>query len=140
MTLPGADVRERVYFARANRGGVAVMLGRAIAGGFDLARAVVIVADQRDLVGKALAVAAAEHAGLDATDHAARVDARGETPTVILVVDADTAVAVLSETNPAVAAGLRRLPPFGCVRAVSVAAGGATLLHMEVSPADEADA
>jgi hypothetical protein len=69
-----------------------------------------------------------------------RVEARGQAPTAILVVDVDSAVAVLSETHPSVAAGLRRLPPYGCVRAVSVAAGGATLLHIELSPAEEADA
>ena len=140
MTLQRADVRERLYLARANRESVGVMVGRAAANGLNVVAAVAIVVDQRDHVGKALAELAAARAGLDAADEAARVHARGEVPTAILVVDLDSAVAIFEETHPAVAAGLERSPPSGCVRLVVVAAGGALLIHSEVPLVAETEA
>lgn len=140
MTPLQADARERLHLARANRAAVDVMVGRAAVSGLDVFRAVAIVVDQRDRVGRALAEIAAERAGLDAGDEATHAGARGEIPTAILGVDVDSAVALLSETHPAVAAGLERCPRRGCVRVVVVAAGGAMLVHSEVSLIAAADA
>lgn len=119
---------------RANRAAISVMLGRAAAGGLDMAMAVVIVVDQQDEVGRALADLAAERAGLDADDERARADARGDIPTAIMVADLRSAEALFDETHPSVASGLQRPPPDACVRVVVVAAGGAMLVHGEMAP------
>lgn len=140
MTFPRADVRERLHLAQANRSALALMLGRGMAAGLDVLRVVAIVADQRDEVGRQLAEFAARQVGLNAAVEGTRAEDRGEVPTAILVVDVDSAVAIFTETHPSVAAGLSNCPPPGCVRVVAIAAGGATLLHCEVSPVIEADA
>lgn len=126
------DVRERLHLVRANREAIAVMLARAAADGLEPALAVVTVIDQRDELGKELAQVAGERAGLDAFQQGARANRLGQIPTVIFVVDLSSAAELFSATHPAVAAGLSRRPPEGCVRVVAVAAGGAMLAHSEI--------
>lgn len=130
---PRVDVRERLHLVRANRDAIAVMLGRALAAGLERALAVVVVVDQRDEVGKGLAEVAAERAGLDAVKEGGRAEKRGQVPTTILVVDLRSAEAMFSGTHPSTAAGLARAPLECCVRVVAVAAGGAMLVHSEIT-------
>jgi hypothetical protein len=129
---PGVEAR--LHFLRANRDAIAVMLTRATAGGLATEAAVVIVADQRDAVGRELARAAAAKAGLDADDEAERVQGRGEVPTAIIVVPLAAARMLFSESHPEVVRGLTRSPGPRKVRVVVVANGAAMLAHAEVSP------
>jgi len=130
---PGIEAR--LHFLRANRDAISVMLGRAVGGGLEPTDAVVIVLDQRDPVGRELAAAAAEKAGLDADDEAERIGGRGQIPTAIIVVPLAAARMLFSESHPEVERGLARFPAPRQVRIVVIAEGAAMLTHAEVSPA-----
>jgi hypothetical protein len=132
MTSPGATAR--LYLLRANRDAVSVVLSRSIAGGLSPGEAVVIIADQRDPLGHELAVTAAEKAGLDADTEGAKVDARGEIPTTLLVLKLRSAHDLFRESHPEVTAGLAKGPGHGRVRIVVIAEGAAMLVHADVSP------
>lgn len=99
-TNPGA--RTRLHLLRANRDAIAVMIARAVSAGLDAADVVVIVADQRDTVGRELAEAAAEKAGLKAAGEAWEVERRGEIPTAIIVLNVSAARALFNESHPGV--------------------------------------
>jgi hypothetical protein len=128
---PGAEAR--LHLLQANRDAIAVMLTRAAAGGVPAEDAVVLVIDQGDAIGRALANGAAENAGLNADDEAERVQGRGEIPTAIIVLPLAGARILFSESHPEVARGLLRSPSTGQVRTVVVAEGAAMLVHAEVS-------
>lgn len=130
---PGAQAR--LHLLDANRDAIAVMLARSTAGGVAPEGAVVILADQRDAVGRELARAAAEKAGLDADDEAERVQGRGEVPTAIIVAPLAAARMLFSESHPEVEGGLARPPGPRKVRVVVIAEGSAMLVHAAVSPA-----
>jgi hypothetical protein len=130
---PGAQTR--LHLLAANRDAIAVMLARAAAGGLAPEGAVVIVLDQRDAVGRELARAAAEKAGLDATVGAERAQDRGEIPTAIIVVPLAGARVLFGESHPEVERGLARSPAPRRIRVVIVAEGSAMLVHAELSPA-----
>ena len=134
MDTKSAGVDARLHLLRANRDAIAVMLGRAAAGGLAPQDAVVIVVDQRDAVGRELAQAAAETAGLDASSEAERLHGRAEIPTAIIVVPLAGARVLFSESHPEVAQSLARCPQPGRVRVVVVAEGAAMLIHAQVSP------
>jgi hypothetical protein len=123
-----------LHLLNANRDAISVMLVRAAHGGLELGNTIVVVVDQRDPVGRELAQAAAEGAGLDADEEAEQVQGRGEIPTAIIVLPLAGARILFGESHPDVAAGLARHPTPGRVRAVVVAEGAAMLVHAEVSP------
>jgi len=130
---PGVEAR--LHFLRANRDAISVMLARALAGGLEPADAVVLVIDQRDPVGRDLAAAAAEKAGLDADAMAEQVQGRGHIPTAIIVVPLAGARWLFSESYPEVERRLARPPGPRQVRVVVIAEGAAMLTHAKVSPA-----
>ena len=130
---PGAQAR--LHLLHANRDAIAVMLARSTAGGVAPEGLVVIVVDQRDAVGRELAAAAAEKAGLDADNEAERVQGRGEIPTAIIAVPLSGARMLFTESHPEVERGLARSPGPRQVRIVVIAEGAAMLVHAEVSPA-----
>jgi hypothetical protein len=109
------------------------MLARANAGGLPPEDAVAILIDQRDPLGLELAEAAAMRAGLDCGKEAQQVEARGEIPTVIVVVPSARARTLFRDSHPEVARGLARCPPAGRVRVVAVAEGAAMPIQAEVS-------
>jgi len=135
MTAEHPGAQARLHLLDANRDAIAVMLARAATGGVAPEGAVVILADQRDAVGRELARAAAEKAGLDADDEAERVQGRGEVPTAIIVVPLAAARMLFSESHPEVEGGLARFPARRQVRVVVIAEGSSMLVHAEVSPA-----
>ena len=134
MTIQRPGAQARLHLLDANRNAIAVMLARSTAGGVAPEGAVVILADQRDAIGRELARAAAEKAGLDADDEAERVQGRGEVPTAIIVVPLAAARMLFSESHPEVERGLARFPAPRQVRVVVIAEGSAMLVHAEVSP------
>jgi hypothetical protein len=134
MTIPPPGVTARLHLLDANRDAIAIMLGRAAAGGLAHQDAVVVVVDQRDSVGREVAAAAAEKAGLHADREAERVQSRGEIPTAIVVVPLAGARVLFAEGHPEVARGLARRPAASQVRVVMIAEGAATLAHAQVSP------
>lgn len=129
-----AGAEARLHLLSANRDAISLMLDRAVAGGLAPSDSVVLVADQRDTVGRELAVAAAEQAGLDGDSEAARVQTRGEIPTAIIVVPLAAARMLFAQSHPEVARGLVRRPAPGLVRVIVVAEGAAMLAHAQVSP------
>jgi hypothetical protein len=134
MVTKNAGAESRLHLVRANRDAISVMLGRAVAGGLTPADAVVLIADQRDSVGREMANAAAEKAGLDATSEAERVQTRGQIPTAIIVMPLAGARLLFAESHPEVARVLTRSPLAGRVRVVAIAQGAAMLVHAEASP------
>jgi hypothetical protein len=128
---PGAQAR--LHLLDANRDAIAVMLARAATGGVAPEGAVVVVLDQRDAVGRELASAAAEKAGLLADDEAEQIQSRGQIPTAIIVVPLAGARVLFSESHPEVERGLARSPRPQQVRVVVIADGAAMLVHAEVS-------
>lgn len=129
---PGADAR--FHLLHANRDAIAVMLARAAVGGLASNDAVVVLVDQRDTVGRQLADAAADKAGLEGSTEAERIRARDEIPTVIIVVPVIGAQILLDESHPEACAGLAHPPVPGRVRVVVVAEGAAMLVHAAVPP------
>jgi len=132
MTRLGAQAR--FHLLHANRDAVAVMLARAAESGLAHAEAVVLVVDQRDPIGRDLANAAAEKAGLNADVEADRFQGRGQIPTAIIVVPLAGARVMFAASHAGVTRGLIRHPAPGRVRVVMVAEGAAMLVHAEVSP------
>src|ERR1700690_10942 len=121
MTTPKPGNEARMHLGRANRAAIHVMLCRAAAGGMNVSRAVAIVADTTDAVGRELAEAATARASLDVTEEAERVVGREEIPTAILIVTLEAAREIFAASHPSVAAGLDKQPTSGSVRCVSVA-------------------
>lgn len=123
-------LRERLHLVDANRALFPVILAKAGGSAIDH---VVILADVRDPVGRDLAQAAVEKSGgLDLGREAARTEARGEIPTAVVVVPLLAARILFAESHPTVAKGLAAEPVVGRVRVVSIAAGGAVLVHAAV--------
>ena len=134
MTAPNPGIEARLHLVRANRSSVYTMLCRAVGGDLPVGDAVVVVADSTDPVGRELSEAAAEKAGLNVDDQSAQVRERGEIPTAIIVIPRAAAKMIFGASHPSIAAGLDRQPPPGSARVVSVAAGAAMLVHVDVRP------
>jgi len=135
MTAQNPGAQARLHLLDANRDAIALMLTRAAAGGLAPEGAVVLVLDQRDAVGRDLARAAAEKAGIVADAEAERVQRRGQIPTAIIVVPLAAARVLFSESHPEVERGLARFPAPRQLRVVVIAEGSAMLVHAEVSSA-----
>ncbi len=134
MTKYNPGIEARLHLIRENRPAICVVLGRAVLGGLDVHNVVVVVADTTDPVGFEMADAAAEKAGLNLSDESRNVETNHQIPTAIVAVPIEAARALFSGSHPAVASGLARQPLPGCVRCVSIAAGAATLIHVDVRP------
>lgn len=134
MNRSSAGIDIRIHLVQANRVAIGLMLDRAVTGGVERSLPVVIIADTRDRVGRALAEAATARSTLDIADEAERVSERGEVPTAIIIVSINVARELFMDSHPSVAKGLDRLPRPGCVRCVSIAGGAATLIHVDIRP------
>lgn len=129
------EVEERLHLARENTALVAVAVGKAAEGGAEVGQLVVLLLDTRDPVARELTKAILERSSdLDLDAEHARVLRHEMIPTAIAIVPARAAELLLGETHPNVAEGLHLVPPHGRVRVVIIAEGGATLLHLPITP------
>ena len=124
-------IEARLHLLASNRDWISVALARVVADGGDIKQLVVLILDTTDNVGGGIARALAErHPKLGVEHHERVVLGKRQIPTVIAVVPVPAAELLFAETHPGVAGGLGIPPPCGRVRVVSVASGGATLLHL----------
>jgi hypothetical protein len=120
-------IRDRALLVRANE----VLIRRSVSEAkLDLDELVVLLLDTRDAVARDLAAAVTETASaLDLPPSTADV-----VPSCVAVIPLPAARAGFGSSHPAIANGLVPRPPPGRVRVVVVAAGGASLVHVPVSP------
>ena len=132
MTQPNPGAEARLHLVKANRSAIDVMLCRTASGGRSVSDAVVVVADTSDPVGFELAEAASEKAGMNIHEESSQVRQDGQIPTALIALTLNDAKMLFSISHPSIAAGLERLPPPGCIRVVSIAAGAAMLVHCDL--------
>lgn len=136
MAAPGSEERLRFWLANAP---VAMMALKKTAPNGDYRNLVVIITDMRDVVARTITEAIGQIEKVDIPAHEAKAEKKGEIPTGILVLEVALTAEVFEETDhPGIAAGLRRVPPPGHIRAVIVSSGAVMLLHPPIIRVPEA--
>jgi len=129
------DLVTRLHLLDANRAWISMAITQSLEAGRAPSDLVVLVLETTDLVGAGIARALTErHPRIQLEEHEHAV----EIPTAIVVMSVADGRAALAETNPVVAARLAASPPSGRARAVSIACGGAMLVHAHVDRLDTA--
>jgi hypothetical protein len=92
----------------------------------------IILTDLNDRVGRAITTAIAQHQGTEQELNKLILGTRGLIPTSYMIMAREDLSTLLARNNPGISQRLRNQPPPGYVYAVSIAAGGTTLMQVPV--------